>query len=240
MELFGHNDSGNFSLIQLPDEAIPLFAILSHALDIEKVTFEDLTNGTIKDKPSYGTVRFCGEQASQHVHDSSEAEEPWVLYSNITCSTALSDKTSVFSAPSENDPAAGAEISNHSNSSPSTPQSSQGVPLLRMGQILLANAHESCEPDLQNNGPVTPGFEDSHLSVNGRVDGGYGDQEFPTFGKHTANSEEAILAKYETSALRDFMDDSSHQYWTWCKEQQNWWHEDEKTNAMIWAPLDFD
>jgi hypothetical protein len=175
-----------------------------------------------------------------NVQGSSGAEEQCVVDSNVTCSTALSDKTSVFSSPSENDPAAGTEISNHYNSSSSTSQSWQEVPLLRMGQILPANAHESCEPELQNNGPVTPGFEDSHLSADGRDASGYGDQELSTLGKDTAHSEEAILANYETSALRDFMDDPGHQYWTWCKEHQNWWHKDEKTNAMIWAPLDFD
>jgi hypothetical protein len=175
-----------------------------------------------------------------NVQDSSGAEEQCVVDSNVTCSTALSGKTSVFSKPSENDPAAGMEISNHYNSSPSTSQSWQEVPLLRMGQILPANAHESCEHELQGNGPVTPGFEDSHLSANGREDSVYGDQELPTLGKDAAHLEEAILANYEASALRDFMDDPGHQYWTWCKEHQNWWHKDEKTNAMIWAPLDFD
>ncbi|RYO20556.1 hypothetical protein AA0111_g9998 [Alternaria arborescens] len=168
------------------------------------------------------------------------AEEQCVADSNVTCSTALSDKTSVFSKPSENDPVAGTEISNHYNPSPSMSQSWQEVPLLRMDQILPANAYESCKPELQNNGPVTPGFEHPRLSADGREDSGYGDQELPTLGKDTAHSEEAILANYETSALRDFVDDPGHQYWTWCKEHQNWWHKDEKTNAMIWAPLDFD
>jgi hypothetical protein len=168
------------------------------------------------------------------------AEEQCVADSYATCSTALSDKTSVFSKPSENEPAASTEISNHYDSSPSTSQSWQEVPLLRMGQIFPANAHESCEPELRNNGSVTPGFGDLHLSADGREDSGYGDQKLPTLGKNTAHSEEAILANYETSALRDFVDDPGHQYWTWCKEHQNWWHKDERTNAMIWAPLDFD
>ncbi|CAN9308233.1 hypothetical protein AA0117_g9271 [Alternaria alternata] len=168
------------------------------------------------------------------------AEEQCVVDSNVTCSTALSDKTSVFSKPSENDSAASREISNHYNSLPSTSQSWKEVPLLQMGQILPANAHESCEPELRNSGLVTPGYENSHLSADGREDSGYGDQELPTLGKDTAHSEEAILANYATSTLRDFVDDPGHQYWTWCKEHQNWWHKDKKTNAMIWAPLDFD
>lgn len=168
------------------------------------------------------------------------AEEQCVVESNVTCSTALSDKTSVFSKLSENGPAAGTEFSNHYNASTSTSQSWKEVPLLRKGRISPADAHESCEPELRNNGPVTPGFEDSHLSADGREDSGYGEQELSTLGKDIAHSEDAILANYETSALRDFVDDPGHQYWTWCKEHQNWWHKDEKTNAMIWAPLDFD
>ena len=299
MRLLRRSDTGDLSLIQLSDEAIPTYAILSHTwgADTEEVTFNDLTNGTGKDKLGYNKIRFCAEQASRdeleyfcniegspaiNVQDSSKihqhptypapqyayqapqlplphrfqitptwggigyipfvpgAGEQCVIDSNVTCSTALSDKTSVFSKPSENDPAAGTEISNHYNSSPSTSQSWQEVPLLRMGQILPANAHESCEPELRNNGPVAPNFEDSHLSADGREDSGYGDQELPTLDKDTAHSEEAILANYETSALRDFVDDPGHQYWTWCKEHQNWWHKDEKTEAMIWAPLDFD
>jgi hypothetical protein len=167
-------------------------------------------------------------------------EEQFVVDSNVTCSTALSDKTSVFSKSSEDDPAAGTEISNHYNPSANTSQSWQEVPLLRVGQILPASAHESCEPKLWNNGLMIRGFEDSHLIADGREDSGYGDQELPLLGKDTAHSEEAILANYETSALRDFVDDPGHQYWTWCKEHQNWWHKDKKTNAMIWAPLDFD
>jgi hypothetical protein len=172
-----------------------------------------------------------------NVQDSSGSEEQCVVESDITCSTAPSDNTSLVSKPSENDPAAGMEISYHYNSSPSISQSLQENPLLRMGQILPANGHES---ELQDNRPLAPGFEDSHLSAGGREDSCYGDQELPHLGKDTAHLEEAILANYEASALRDFVDNPGHQYWTWCKEHQNWWHKDEKTNAMIWAPLDFD
>ncbi|KAF2684511.1 hypothetical protein K458DRAFT_451407, partial [Lentithecium fluviatile CBS 122367] len=32
--------------------------------DAEEVTFNDLTNGTGKDKPGYEKIRFCGEQAA--------------------------------------------------------------------------------------------------------------------------------------------------------------------------------
>ncbi|KAF2688292.1 HET-domain-containing protein [Lentithecium fluviatile CBS 122367] len=66
MRLLRRSDTGEFSLTQFPDEAIPPYAILSHTwrADTEEVTFEDLTNGTGKDKPGYEKIRFCGEQAA--------------------------------------------------------------------------------------------------------------------------------------------------------------------------------
>jgi hypothetical protein len=65
MRLLRHCDTGDFSLTQFGDEDIPPYAILSHTwgADTEEVTFEDLTNGTGKDKPGYVKIRFCGEQA---------------------------------------------------------------------------------------------------------------------------------------------------------------------------------
>ncbi|OAG07547.1 vegetative incompatibility protein HET-E-1 [Paraphaeosphaeria sporulosa] len=66
MRLLRRSDTGEFSLSQFRDEAIPPYAILSHTWgpDTEEVTFEDLTNGTGKDKPSYEKIRFCGERAA--------------------------------------------------------------------------------------------------------------------------------------------------------------------------------
>jgi hypothetical protein len=65
MRLLRRCDTGNFSLTQFGDEDVPPYAILSHTWgpDTEEVTFEDLTNGTGKDKPGYVKIRFCGEQA---------------------------------------------------------------------------------------------------------------------------------------------------------------------------------
>ncbi|KAF1992897.1 HET-domain-containing protein [Amniculicola lignicola CBS 123094] len=66
MRLLRRSDTGEFSLTQFPDEAIPPYAILSHTwgADGEEVTFKDLTNGTGKDKLGYVKIRFCGEQAA--------------------------------------------------------------------------------------------------------------------------------------------------------------------------------
>ena len=66
MRLLRRSDTGDFSLTQFRDEAIPPYAILSHTwgADAEEVTFDDLTNDTGKDKPGYEKIRFCGEQAA--------------------------------------------------------------------------------------------------------------------------------------------------------------------------------
>ncbi|KAF2675962.1 HET-domain-containing protein, partial [Lentithecium fluviatile CBS 122367] len=65
MRLLRLYDNGNISLTQFSDEGIPPYAILSHTwgADTEEVTFEDLTNGTGRDKPGYDKIQFCGERA---------------------------------------------------------------------------------------------------------------------------------------------------------------------------------
>ena len=69
MRLLQYSDTSEFSLTKNfgCDEAIPPYAILSHTwgADTEEVTFDDLTNGTGKDKPGYKKIQFCGEQARQ-------------------------------------------------------------------------------------------------------------------------------------------------------------------------------
>jgi ankyrin repeat protein len=65
MRLLQRCDTGELVLTQFGDDGIPPYAILSHTwgADAEEVTFEDLTNGTGKDKPGYKKIRFCAEQA---------------------------------------------------------------------------------------------------------------------------------------------------------------------------------
>jgi hypothetical protein len=67
MRLLRRHDSGEFSLTQFGDEAVPPYAILSHrwGMNDEEVTFEDMTNATGQDKAGYKKIRLCGEQASQ-------------------------------------------------------------------------------------------------------------------------------------------------------------------------------
>ena len=54
----------SFSRNFVGNDIIPPYAILSHTwgADSTEVTFEDLTNGTGKDKPGYEKIRFCGER----------------------------------------------------------------------------------------------------------------------------------------------------------------------------------
>jgi hypothetical protein len=65
MRLLQRYDTGELVLTQFGDEDIPPYAILSHTwgVDAEEVTFEDLTDGTGKDKDGYKKIRFCAEQA---------------------------------------------------------------------------------------------------------------------------------------------------------------------------------
>jgi hypothetical protein len=67
MRLLLHSDTGEFSLTKdlVGDDTILPYAILSHTwgADAEEVTFEDITNGTGKDKPGYEKIWFYGEQA---------------------------------------------------------------------------------------------------------------------------------------------------------------------------------
>ena len=67
MRLLRRSNTDDFNLTEywVGDETTPPYAILSHTwgADTEEVTFEDLTNGTGKDKPGYEKIRFCEDQA---------------------------------------------------------------------------------------------------------------------------------------------------------------------------------
>jgi hypothetical protein len=61
--LEGNND-GEFRLAEDLGGTIPQYAILSHRWEAEEVTFDDLMDGTGKNKAGYKKIRFCGERAS--------------------------------------------------------------------------------------------------------------------------------------------------------------------------------
>jgi hypothetical protein len=66
MRLLKRDGTDDVSLTEdLIDDDIPPYAILSHrwGAATEEVTFQDLINGTGKDKPGYKKIRFCLEQA---------------------------------------------------------------------------------------------------------------------------------------------------------------------------------
>ena len=59
MRLLQRTNTGEFSLTKFNcNEVIPPYAILSHTwgADTKEVTFNNLTNGTSKDKPGYEKI----------------------------------------------------------------------------------------------------------------------------------------------------------------------------------------
>ncbi|KAH7414029.1 heterokaryon incompatibility protein-domain-containing protein [Phaeosphaeria sp. MPI-PUGE-AT-0046c] len=66
MWLLRLDGGGQFSLVEFTGN-IPPYAILSHTWgpDSEEVTYEDIINGTGRDKIGYQKIRFCGSQASK-------------------------------------------------------------------------------------------------------------------------------------------------------------------------------
>ncbi|KAK5651335.1 hypothetical protein OQA88_12568 [Cercophora sp. LCS_1] len=68
MRLLQRKPDGSFCLTRDLIINIPPYAILSHTWgpDSEEVTFQDLTDGTGKDKAGYDKIRFCADQADQH------------------------------------------------------------------------------------------------------------------------------------------------------------------------------
>ena len=67
MRLLKYDEHGEVCLTEdlLGKDEIPPYAILSHTWGNEEVTFEDLTNGTGKEKNGYDKIRFCMQQAAR-------------------------------------------------------------------------------------------------------------------------------------------------------------------------------
>jgi hypothetical protein len=69
MRLLLLNSDGTFGLTDnLFGTNVPCYAILSHTWgsSAEEVTFQDLINGTGKDKAGYRKIHFCADQAQRH------------------------------------------------------------------------------------------------------------------------------------------------------------------------------
>ena len=72
MRFLEHNSAGEFNLTKdFVGDDVPMCAILSHILgaDTEEVTFEDLLNGSGKDKTGYNKICFCREQVRSERSD---------------------------------------------------------------------------------------------------------------------------------------------------------------------------
>ena len=67
MRLLKRNSAGEFNLTEdIVDDKLPPYAILSHTWkEGEEVTFQELIDGTGKDRPGYEKIQFCGEQAER-------------------------------------------------------------------------------------------------------------------------------------------------------------------------------
>jgi Heterokaryon incompatibility protein (HET) len=67
MRLLSTNDDGSFSLTSFTRNNIPSYAILSHTwgADNQELTFQDITNGSGRNKAGYRKIQFCGDQAKK-------------------------------------------------------------------------------------------------------------------------------------------------------------------------------
>jgi ABC-type uncharacterized transport system substrate-binding protein len=67
MRLLQCSPDAEFAVTEnLPNNENLNYAILSHTWEFEEVTFEDLKNGTGKNKADFKKIQFCAEQAKCH------------------------------------------------------------------------------------------------------------------------------------------------------------------------------
>jgi hypothetical protein len=65
MRLLKRLQSGGFELMSFNDDNPPLYAILSHTwVEGQEVTYNDLVDGTGKEKSGYNKIRFCSDKAA--------------------------------------------------------------------------------------------------------------------------------------------------------------------------------
>jgi tetratricopeptide (TPR) repeat protein len=65
MRLLTCNERGELYLVERTGDNIPQYAILSHTWGDDEVTYNDLVEGSGRDKPSYSKIEFCVEQAAR-------------------------------------------------------------------------------------------------------------------------------------------------------------------------------
>ncbi|KAK1528033.1 hypothetical protein CPAR01_12591, partial [Colletotrichum paranaense] len=76
------------------------------------------------------------------------------------------------------------------------------------------------------------------------LESGSQSQRFPsssgTLSRRTGNKAELCFDENGSAALKDFMADPSHKFWTWSQDEELWYHEDPKTGSKIWCPKELD
>lgn len=66
MQLLHRETNGDFYLREFNAGDTPPYAILSHRWLADEPKFQDITNGTGKDKAGYSKLEFCAQQAAAH------------------------------------------------------------------------------------------------------------------------------------------------------------------------------
>ncbi|KAM0281677.1 hypothetical protein ACHAQH_003408, partial [Verticillium albo-atrum] len=60
----------------------------------------------------------------------------------------------------------------------------------------------------------------------------------PPRGKATAYV--PAVPEEEIPSHIEFVNDPAHEFWTWSRERQGWYHEDKDESTIIWAPAELD
>ncbi|KAF6819365.1 hypothetical protein CSOJ01_01422 [Colletotrichum sojae] len=66
--------------------------------------------------------------------------------------------------------------------------------------------------------------------------------EHATLGQESKEANEGgqEQADYISPVQEDFEADPAHAFWKWSFQEQNWYHQDSTTGAILWAPLELD
>jgi hypothetical protein len=66
MGLLRRREDGDFELVSYDPDNAPPYAILSHTwIDGQEITYQELVEGTRKDKAGYDKIRFCMDRAAE-------------------------------------------------------------------------------------------------------------------------------------------------------------------------------
>jgi hypothetical protein len=145
----------------------------------------------------------------------SSAEVKILVDSESACSTIFSDEENASTSP-----ASETEISNYDHSSSTSIQDLEADESKKAVGTQPGIIYGSGPVDPQETKRATLSITSLNLNENNRYDSDYGDMR--------------------SCNHNSFKADSAHSYWTWSEEERNWWHKDEETDILIWAPFDYD